>query len=226
MIYQEAIEHYRQQLLEEKKGSIKIDLKAIAIHPARQSILYELLQPYGFNSTNVKQIWQQYGSQNSRQFYSPNHQAIEDRGFLLVRKSVESNDSNYVEILHDTDQVNLPDATVLQFEWSMPPPAFFSADLAIAIIDEQKLQYPLILRKWQPGDVFQPLGLQGKHQKVQDFLVNQKLSLIEKEQLWILESAEQICWLVGYRLDERFKITRHTTSCVRVSIHQKRTTVR
>ena len=73
------------------------------------------------------------------------------------------------------------------------------------------LDFPLTIRRWQPGDIFQPLGLGGHRQKIQDFFSNNKVSRFAKEQAWILEDANQnICWLVGYRIGEGVKIKADT----------------
>ena len=73
-----------------------------------------------------------------------------------------------------------------------------------------KIQFPLILRKWQKGDFFQPLGMSGL-KKLSDFFVDEKFSLPEKENVWILTNGEEIIWIVGIRLDDRYKITPETT---------------
>jgi tRNA(Ile)-lysidine synthase len=63
------------------------------------------------------------------------------------------------------------------------------------------------LRHWLPGDVFQPLGMDGKHQKLQDFFTNQKHSRYDKDKTWILVNGDgAIIWVLGFRPDERFKI--------------------
>jgi tRNA(Ile)-lysidine synthase len=74
------------------------------------------------------------------------------------------------------------------------------------------------LRRWQLGDVFQPYGLAGKHQKLQDFFTNQKLSRLEKERAWILEDDQhRIVWVVGLRMDERFKVDASSTKLLKIT---------
>ncbi len=75
---------------------------------------------------------------------------------------------------------------------------------------QQIVDEPLTLRHWKQGDQFHPFGMEGKRQKISDYFTNQKLSLLEKEKVWLLCSGEDICWVVGYRIDERFKITDQT----------------
>ncbi len=97
-------------------------------------------------------------------------------------------------------------------------PTIFNNDNKVAYLDANKLIYPLVARHWQAGDSFQPLGLGGRSQKLKDFFNNIKLSRFEKELVWLLESDGQICWVVGQRLDERFKISRATEKVVCVKL--------
>ena len=79
----------------------------------------------------------------------------------------------------------------------------------IACIDRDRIQFPLLIRKWQRGDYFKPLGMDG-FKKVSDFFIDSKLSLPEKENVWIVANGEQVVWIIGQRLDDRFKITSQT----------------
>ena len=78
--------------------------------------------------------------------------------------------------------------------------------------------FPLTLRKWNIGDKFNPFGMTG-FKKLSDYFKDQKLSKFEKEDAWILESNKQIVWLVGYRMDDRFKVTEESTKilCIRAN---------
>ncbi len=122
-----------------------------------------------------------------------------------------------------TEPLALPGGGSLHFRQSGTP-TFGSgrSDLKVGVpevayLDADRLEFPLILRHWQPGDVFQPIGMGGKRQKLQDYFSNRKLSVFEKEKAWLLESRGQICWVVGMRLDERFKVVENTKSCLEVA---------
>ena len=78
-----------------------------------------------------------------------------------------------------------------------------------ACFDADKLNYPLTLRKWQAGDRFSPFGMKGK-KKVSDYLTDAKISILQKENTYVLCSGEQIAWLVGERADNRFRIDENT----------------
>ena len=87
-------------------------------------------------------------------------------------------------------------------------------------VDENKLLYPLVLRRWKEGDVFQPFGMEGKSKKVSKFFKDQKLSLIEKNNIWILCSDNQIVWIVGLRQDERFKVKNTTNNIIKIQLEK------
>ena len=72
-----------------------------------------------------------------------------------------------------------------------------------------KLQYPLVLRRWKRGDWFIPYGMKGR-KKLSDFFADKKMNLIEKERVWLLVSGDDIVWIVGHRVDARYAVTEKT----------------
>ncbi|MDD2380236.1 MAG: tRNA lysidine(34) synthetase TilS [Mariniphaga sp.] len=87
----------------------------------------------------------------------------------------------------------------------------------VACLDLQKLEFPLLIRKWQQGDYFQPLGMDG-FKKLSDFLIDEKVPVHEKENTWLLCSAQKIVWVMGHRIDNRFKITPKTAVILKIEI--------
>lgn len=117
----------------------------------------------------------------------------------------------------DDLMVRLPDGGRLILTPSEPGTPFPEQHETV-LADAEKLRFPLLLRRWQPGDTFQPLGMGGKSRKLQDYFTDLKLSKLEKEQVWILENSDHsIIWIVGMRLDERFKIEAETTKLLKIS---------
>ena len=77
------------------------------------------------------------------------------------------------------------------------------------MLDYEKLQFPLVLRKWQKGDFFTPLGMKGK-KKLSNFFIDNKISIPEKENIWVLCSSSEIIWVIGYRISEKVKLSETT----------------
>src|SRR5690606_20144986 len=92
------------------------------------------------------------------------------------------------------------------FEEMQAVPTNFSRNQEDACFDLGKLQFPLRIRKWRPGDRFRPFGMKG-FKKVSDFLVDEKVPLAWKDQVYVMESGDQICWVIGHRMDDRFRVS-------------------
>jgi tRNA(Ile)-lysidine synthase len=84
-------------------------------------------------------------------------------------------------------------------------------------VDEDDLQFPLTIRKWKEGDYFYPIGMQGK-KKLSKYYKDEKYSLIDKLNQWILCSNNQIVWVIGKRQDDRFKITENTKNKLQIKL--------
>jgi tRNA(Ile)-lysidine synthase len=85
----------------------------------------------------------------------------------------------------------------------------------IANIDAGQVTFPLLLRKWKQGDYFYPLGMKRKN-KLSRFFIDRKMSLTEKEKIWVIENKKKIFWIVGKRIDERFKVTGKTMNMLKI----------
>lgn len=169
------------------------------------TVLFELLHPYGFNSSQVQQLAQSLGHTGAV-FNSSTYRLLVERQEIVVEKIREGEAEGEFQVLPDTQEVAVPGGRLRLGRHSGKPEAF-PADAWEALLDASSLQFPLALRHWRAGDAFQPLGMGGKHQKLQDFFSNRKVSRFEKEKTWILEDASgRICWVVGHRIDERFKV--------------------
>jgi len=207
-IYNQAIERVRELTVRRKaNGEAEILLAELRILRPLSTYLFELLRPFHFNSEVVEEIVKAIDGQAGKQFFSPSHRAVLDREAIIIRKLSEETSARFY--LDETVSgievpVKLSISTLERtksFHWNTSP--------LIATLDKDLLQFPLILRKWQKGDYFQPLGMQGM-KKLSDFFVDEKFSLPQKEQCWILANGEEIVWIVGIRVDDRYKITHQT----------------
>ncbi|MCC6723173.1 MAG: tRNA lysidine(34) synthetase TilS [Saprospiraceae bacterium] len=212
-LYDFAVQQIQQQVVAKTEGKLKIDLEKLLTYPAPASVLYETLKPYGFNKDQIEQILTADNQQTGNLFQTPSARLLVDRSFLVVSFEQVERETLMLEALPDF-AVHLPNGDSLTFQVKDSVPLDFGQSADSAWLDADKLRLPITIRHWQPGDWFCPIGMEGKRQKLQDYFSNQKLSRFEKERVWVLESGGEIAWIVGYRMDERFKITHETKSYI------------
>ena len=125
--------------------------------------------------------------------------------------------------IHESDTFFKNDSLNLNLQYSTyniqnPSPKTLNPKPQVALIDNSLLNFPLIVRKWKKGDYFYPIGMEGK-KKLSKFFKDEKISLLEKEKTWLLcTSINEVVWIVGKRLDNRFKITENTTKTLKITI--------
>lgn len=215
-IYHQAIDRARELVMRRKSANeIEISLAELKLLNPITTYLFELLKPYHFNGDVVSEMVKAIDGQPGKQFFSMTHRAVLDREVMLIQKLIEVSYKRYY--LDET--CNRLEYPVKLKITSLKREKTFSLKTSpkTALIDKDKLQFPLILRKWQKGDFFQPLGMQGM-KKLSDFFVDEKFSLPDKENVWLLTNGEEIVWIVGIRLDDRYKINPGTTSMLVVDL--------
>ncbi|HPR57842.1 MAG TPA: tRNA lysidine(34) synthetase TilS [Bacteroidales bacterium] len=174
-------------------------------------ILFELLRPFRFNYQNVRMMVNSFGSSSGQKFLSTSHQAVLDRGQLLISPKTMDDEKNKIKsvfIREGVNQLDYPVALRLEIH-SYTKDFTLKRKKNVALLDAGKLTFPLEVRQAQTGDFFYPLGLGGK-KKLSDFFTNEKFSFTQKEKTWLLTSKDEIVWVIGYRIDDRFKITSAT----------------
>ena len=216
LLFEEIIQQYIKRCVIVKDDQVQIQKELLEKHPANRTILYEILAPYGFNGDHAAQIVSSLSNVGNL-FYSASHQLLIDRDLLIVQ-AIIVNKENYVTVKLNTDKV-IFNNQLISFSHYSKNDITIEKKMNIAFLDAATLKFPLRLRYWQAGDRFQPLGMKGKSKKLQDFFSDLKLTRFEKEQVLLLESEGEICWVVGYRIDERFKITEATEQVIMVKIN-------
>lgn len=214
-IYNSEIEANCKHLLIQKKDSLLISILGLQDVKAPVSHLYEILSPFGFHQRDVKNITDSIHSISGKQFYSNTHQLLRDRDYFILSpiQAVEKK-----EYWIEEEDLKLGKPVNFKCAFKLRTPEFkFSTDPKIATFDSNLLKFPLKLRKWKEGDIFQPIGMKGK-KKISDYFIDQKFNLQEKEDTWLLLSGNQIIWICGHRMDDRFKITDATTKIYRLEL--------
>ena len=200
-VFQKEIDEIRERLLIEKEGVYKLNIAALIELEHLEVILFEILKSFGFSEIN--QIIQAINSQSGKQFFSDTYQIIIDREEIII--SLLDNNQDEIEIFEQEIEIGLP----LSIKFSISPDFSLDKNPSIAKLDFEKLSFPLRLRRWKHGDKFKPLGMRN-FKKVSDFFIDEKYSLLDKQKQWILCSKNDIIWIVGNRIDDRYKIDAHT----------------
>jgi tRNA(Ile)-lysidine synthase len=218
-IFEFAIRKWKEEILQETFYGFSISNKKLLNLPAPPTILFEMLKDFGFNSDQCGQIFRAIEAQPGKSFFSTVWTLTTGSEFLFLSRIADSPDSAGFLLTATMPGIDLPEGRITLEKVTASERKFTEVkpDRNTIFIDASQVNFPLVLRRWEPGDNFQPLGLGGSHQKVQDFLTNQKVPVPEKRQIWMLESAGQILWIVGWRMSEICKVTPSTKYCLKIT---------
>ena len=198
-----------QQVAKESGKDIHFDLNKLQQLPNYKSYLYQWLREFGFLAW--EDIYDLVESQSGKQVFSNEFRLLKNRDFLILSPiNIEDKKEEYY-IFKDQKEIDSP----LNLSFSKVADIGIVSNRAI-FVDEDKLHFPLVLRRWNEGDTFQPFGMEGKSKKVSKIFKDEKLSLIDKENTWLLCSDDKIIWIIGIRQDERFKIEKTTKNRIQI----------
>jgi tRNA(Ile)-lysidine synthase len=176
--------------------------------PHTNSLLFELLYPFGF--TDFKAISNIMKSESGKKVLSKNYVISKDRSRLVITEKELKRDETVYFITKIEKKIVTPIILSLT-----PTNKVGNIDATTIYVDAAKLVYPLKVRKWREGDVFRPFGMQGK-KKLSKFFKDEKLSLVTKENCWLLESGNTLVWLIGLRADDRYKVSNTTQEILKI----------
>jgi tRNA(Ile)-lysidine synthase len=206
-IYSDEINLRRNEIVQEKEGIITISLDRIRDIPQRKTYLFEFLSEFHFTSRQISDIDESVNAASGKQFFSTTHRLVKDRSEMIITP-IEDEVYRKFYVPEGTDRLFEP--IHLEFIVIEKTPGFhIPPDPNIACLDYDLLAFPLLIRKWQSGDWFLPLGMKHR-KKLSDFLVDQKISIVEKENQWLMLNNEDIIWVINQRIDERYKIGART----------------
>ncbi len=215
-----AVATIKKEVVLEKKERTIIQMNQLMKYPAPSTLLFEWFHPLGFHSDQIQQIMECIDQAQGQFFYSKTHQALLHGDELLVEPLKKETETIAPIWINSTTELVYFGKSKITFEFLASPPQQFSSDPNIVYLDADQLQFPLEIRTWRAGDTFQPLGMEGKHKKIKAFFNDQKINRLDKEQLPLLLSNTNICWVVGYRMDERFKLTNQTRKILKVRVFE------
>ena len=216
LVFDQLLNEKRRLLEKKDENSIYFLRKdLINLHPIETWLFY-LLKPYNFTRFVSNEISNALKEENSgKKFYSKSHWLFTKNEKIII--SELDNDKNEISYLINKDTVILSDPINLEF-FKITNSKDFKIEKKnnIAFFDSDKLTFPLELRKWKKGDRFKPFGMKGS-KLLSDYFIDQKLNLLEKENIWIITSNEEIIWVVGMRTSDKFKITKQTSNILKIS---------
>jgi len=199
-----------EKVVKEKGNQLEIHLKTLLEFQNYKAYLYQWLKSYGFSAWN--DIYDLVDSQSGKQVFSETHVLLKDREKLILSERKPINKSEVFIIESIECKVNIP----LKLIFSR-----FSGGKHVnancIFVDKDKINFPLIIRKWQEGDYFYPAGMNGK-KKLSKYFKDEKYSLLDKENQWLLCSEDQIIWVIGKRADQRFIATETTQQNLKIEL--------
>lgn len=195
-----------------------IDIANLLQTHSPQSVLFEILSPLGFTPSVVEDVSNNLDSIPGKVYLADNYRLLKDRDYLMISNTKLDNpgekDKAYL-IYSDTTHMERPFELTIKSE-THGPQFEIERNNTLLQCDFDKLSFPLTLRRWKKGDWFVPFGMKGK-KKISDFFTDNKFTLFEKEETWILLSADDIVWIVNHRSDNRFRVTDATKSIYTIS---------
>jgi len=208
LIYNQYVSNAEKKILKKRNNFIYLNIEQLLNEVAPITALFELLSPYGFNSTQITDIVDNLDTmQSGKEFTSSDYRLIKDRTSLIIKKK---SSLKHKEYLINENQKNIKSPLPLQIDIQEYTETFkLLKSNNIAYFDAGKIKFPLIIRKKIEGDYFYPFGMKGK-KLLSDFFTDIKLNRFEKEDTFLLLSGKDIIWIIGYRTDEKYKITDKT----------------
>lgn len=195
------------ELLENSNKGFKIAKVNIQSHKNPAFILFRILEPFGFNFSQMKDLSVALSTQPGKIILSESHKITIDRNFIFIDKKEQENKKIF---LVDKNESSIhTSSSMITFNKVAPNQVNFTKDNNIAFFAFDKLKFPLKIRAWVHGDRFWPLGMNHK-KKLSDFMIDEKIPLNLKKHVLVLTSEENIVWVIGYRIDDRYKITEGT----------------
>ncbi|MBO9154303.1 tRNA lysidine(34) synthetase TilS [Chitinophaga sp. GCM10012297] len=219
-LYKQAVEEHKKKLLVKKGEEYFIPLVRFSQAKPLATIAYELLKPFGCSPAQASQVTALLDAEPGRYVTTASHRIVRDRKWFIVAP-LNTAEAGYFIIEKEQENLRLPNVA-FRFQYAQNDTNAVSANAAVACIDAAGLQFPLMLRRWKQGDYFYPLGMNRK-KKLSRFFIDQKLSLPQKEKVWVLESADKrIVWVAGMRIDNRFRVTEKTRQVLRITMTEER----
>lgn len=211
-LYNQAIALHKKKLCETKANEVHIPILKLRKSSPLKTIVFEIIKDFGFTSSQADEVIALLDSESGKYVASGTHRVLRNRNWLIITPN-KTEEADNIVIDATGKRIPFSNGEIIIEETAGLNP---STSENVATIDAKDIRFPLLLRKWKQGDYFYPLGMRKK-KKVSRFLIDQKISVPEKEKTWVIESNKKIVWIIGQRIDDRFKITDSTKSVLRIT---------
>ncbi len=215
--YEQCVKEKIEEVVHKSENQTLINIEKLCLFSSPALILYEILYPMGFHPDVIEKVFENIHNDSGKLFYSENYRLLKDRNFLIITANKDKSNLEY-NISHYEDAVFKPFKIKIE-RFERDKIQSLKTDKNTIFVDAEKVKLPLTIRNWQKGDVFYPFGMKGK-KKLSDFFTDEKLSIIEKENIEVLISENEIIWIIGYRADDRFKVTEKTKIVIQFQIQE------
>lgn len=212
-LYNQAVALHKHKLVAAKGAELHIPVLKLQKTTPLHTITWEIIKDFGFATAQVNDVVKLLGAENGRYVASRTYRIIKNRNWLVIAPAqttvaqhilIEAKDR---EVVYEEGVIQLKNIQYSKFN--------IQHSNNVAMLDAALIQYPLLLRKWKAGDYFYPLGMKKK-KKLARFFIDLKLSKTDKEKVWVIEMDKKIVWVVGHRIDDRFKITAKTANLLQL----------
>jgi tRNA(Ile)-lysidine synthase len=214
--FEDDVKSVKQNLITKDNGMTYIPKMELLNSPIKKLLLFEILNNKGFSNTVIDNVTKAISGRTGKQFFSDTHRLLIDRNHLILTTKEEKNNNIYLVNNSDTfitDPINLK---ITKFNRTSQ--YAISKERNKACFDADIIEFPLTIRHPKQGDCFKPLGSNG-FKKLSDFFIDEKISIINKEKTWLLVSNNQIIWIIGKRIDDRFKVRDTTKNIIEASVN-------
>lgn len=213
VLYLSAVQKLRQDVCERHPAEMRIPIRKLLKYSST-SLLYEIIKDFGFGEKQVEEVMKLTEAESGKYIENEQNQIIKHRNWLIIApKAIHA---AIIAIGKEQERIQFGGGVL---ELRLLSKEVFSLDksASVAQLDARHIEFPLLLRKWKPGDYFYPLGM-PKKKKLARFFIDQKLSKNQKDTIWVVESAKKVIWVMGMRIDDRFKITHATKEILQLTL--------
>ncbi len=213
-LYRFSVGELKKKICKQKGNEVHVPVKQLMAFN-NKALIYEIISSYGFNEKQVDEVVKLSESESGKYIQSPenSYRIIRHRNWFIISSVQTTETQNIVIEESDKEIIFSLGKLIVERTLNLKPQTLNDK----VSLDAKEITFPLLLRKWKTGDYFYPLGMKKK-KKLSRFFIDQKLSKTEKEKVWVIESSQRIAWVVGHRIDDRFKVTEKTKQILQLSL--------